>query len=156
MILRPPGPPQICQRWTTAINSSTYLTYRVWLGIHGKMDGDKSFSPGTSAGRLELLLQHEEAWAYLSHRQLDIIHPKPALRQRICGENHIEEMRGYLSQAGSNFAVLSYRLPSAITKIEAGEPTTIVTNEDGSLAGFFESFADPDNALLVLMSRYMT
>ncbi|KAF8312800.1 hypothetical protein DL93DRAFT_1222704 [Clavulina sp. PMI_390] len=143
----------VCKRWAMVINSSMYLMYSVWLGIHGKMDGDISFSPITSAGRLELLLQHEKAWASLAHRQLDIIHPKPALRQRICGENNLEEILGYVSQAGSNFSMLSYRLPSAIAKIEAGEPTTIVSNQHGSLAEFFETFADPDNALLVLMLR---
>ncbi|KAF8312799.1 hypothetical protein DL93DRAFT_1222215 [Clavulina sp. PMI_390] len=139
----------VCRHWKTLISSSMRLIYLVWLGIHGKMDGDPGCSPNTSVERLELLLQHEEAWTFLCHRRLDTISPGWVIRERICGENTLEETY----EAGSNFTTSSYHLPSAVTKVEVGERTTLVKNERESFGDSFQALADPDNALLVLISR---
>ncbi|KAF8302068.1 hypothetical protein DL93DRAFT_499862 [Clavulina sp. PMI_390] len=64
----------VCKLWESTISSSVALQYVVWLGIHGKEDGDDSFQPRTSAERLQLLLDHEQAWATLRPR-IRSLHP---------------------------------------------------------------------------------
>ncbi|KAF8302070.1 hypothetical protein DL93DRAFT_499651 [Clavulina sp. PMI_390] len=58
----------VCRLWNSMISSSTAIRYMVWLGIHGKEDGDGSSHHQTSAERLALLLDHERSWATLQAR----------------------------------------------------------------------------------------
>ncbi|KAF8312790.1 hypothetical protein DL93DRAFT_2156497 [Clavulina sp. PMI_390] len=144
---------RVCRHWRVAIDTSSSLEYLVWLGIHHKVDGDASFYPRTSAGRLDQLLQHEQAWSTLRHRRSCIIPPVLiSTRERICGDDYFEAASESPPQAV--FSLSFYRLPSAIANIEGGERLPILSNKNGAYSTYIDAITDPDNELLFLVSSH--
>ncbi|KAF8312785.1 hypothetical protein DL93DRAFT_2156494 [Clavulina sp. PMI_390] len=153
----------VCRLWHDIISHSSLLRYIVSLGIHSKVDGDRSFHPRAAADRLSSLLALESAWTSMKFRMHDSFDVDPEDRMRFAGVDAIERARG----SGQGMAMTYDRLGSVLSgeKLSLGETIYPGVSEiqDRSARGsewldpsgrrFEDCFFDADNELFICESR---
>ncbi|KAF8299926.1 hypothetical protein DL93DRAFT_2091081 [Clavulina sp. PMI_390] len=109
----------VSRHWNLSISSSAALQYIVWLGIHGKEDGDPDFTPRSSLDRLQALLQQESAWGQMIPRRVDFPETaRDSFEQQLNNGGLVRLCMNLdpvlLQQGQSAIVFMSLRLPSMV------------------------------------------
>ncbi|KAF8312810.1 hypothetical protein DL93DRAFT_2098067 [Clavulina sp. PMI_390] len=141
---------RVCKLWESMISLSTALQYIVWLGIHGKVDGDESFQPRTSAERLELLFDHERSWATLKPRLRSLRPMRLPFRSYLCGSDLLLLLVPR-APPGAGFKGIISRLASTVAPISESQDEMI--GDELNLALYT---IDPENDLIIITSSLLS